>query len=70
MRPEDRPRVHVFGHEHDARGVVVDEAMGMVFVNAAAVDGDQGVVKRGGSYVMKEGFSPIRPGGRRGLDRG
>ncbi len=54
--------------------MVVDEEMGMVFVNAAAVDGDQGVVKRGGGYVVKEGFRPfvvdVRPGGRRGLDRG
>ncbi|MFO0605360.1 MAG: VOC family protein [Polyangiales bacterium] len=74
MRRADRPRVHVFGHEHDARGVVVDEEMGMVFVNAAAVDGDQGVVKRGGGYVVKEGFRPfvvdVRPGGRCGVDRG
>jgi hypothetical protein len=70
MRPADRPRVHVFGHEHDSRGIVVDQEMGMVFVNAVAVDGDQTAVDRGGSYVMKEGFRPfvidIRPGGRRG----
>lgn len=70
MRPADRPRLHVFGHEHDARGVVCDQTMGMVFVNAVAVDGDQGVVNQGGRYVMKEGFRPfvvdIRVGGRRG----
>jgi Icc-related predicted phosphoesterase len=65
MRPEGRPRVHVFGHEHDARGVVFDPEMGMVFINAVAVNGDQTAVDRGGSYVMKEGFRPfvvdIRP---------
>jgi Icc-related predicted phosphoesterase len=70
MRPEDRPRVHVFGHEHDARGVVLDREMGMVFVNAVAVNGDQTLVDRGGRYAMKEGFRPlvvdIKPGGRRG----
>jgi hypothetical protein len=70
MRPEGRPRVHVFGHEHDSRGIVVDEEMGVVFVNAVAVNGDQTLVDHGGSYVMKEGFRPfvvdIRPGGRRG----
>ena len=58
MRPADRPRVHIFGHEHDARGVVCDPEMGMVFVNAAAVTGDQATLKRGGRYVMKEGFRP------------
>jgi hypothetical protein len=70
MRPADRPRVHVFGHEHDSRGVVVDQEMGVVFINAVAVDGDQTAVDRGGGYVMKEGFRPfvidIRPGGGRG----
>jgi hypothetical protein len=35
MAPGDRPRLHVFGHEHDARGVIVDQELGMVFVNAA-----------------------------------
>lgn len=68
MRPADRPRLHIFGHEHDARGVVFDQELGMVFVNAVSVSGDQTVVDRGGSYVMKEGFRPfvvdIRPGGR------
>lgn len=59
MRPADRPRLHVFGHEHDARGVVCDHELGTVFVNAAAVDGDQGVIRKGGSYAMKEGFRPI-----------
>lgn len=65
MVPEDRPRLHIFGHEHDSRGVVVDQEMGMVFVNAVAVNGDQGVINHGGGYVMKEGFRPfvvdIRP---------
>ena len=59
MRPTDRPRLHVFGHEHDARGVLCDEEMGTVFVNAAAVNGDQGVISKGGGYVMKEGFRPF-----------
>ena len=70
MRPADRPRLHIFGHEHDARGVVCDQEMGTVFVNAVAVSGDQGIVSQGGGYVMKEGFRPwvveIRAGGRRG----
>ncbi len=68
MRPADRPRLHIFGHEHDARGVVCDQEMGMVFVNAVAVNGDQSTVSQGGSYAMKEGFRPwivdIRAGGR------
>lgn len=70
MRPADRPRVHIFGHEHDSRGVVVDQEMGTVFVNAVAVNGDQTIVDHGGSYVMKEGFRPfvvdIRPDSRGG----
>lgn len=59
MRPADRPRLHVFGHEHDARGVLCDQELGIVFVNAAAVNGDNGVIHKGGSYAMKEGFRPI-----------
>ena len=59
MLPADRPRLHIFGHEHDARGVVCDHEMGTVFVNAAAVNGDQGVINAGGDYVMKEGFRPV-----------
>ena len=59
MRPADRPRLHIFGHEHDARGVICDREMGMVFVNAVAVSGDQGVINQGGSYAMKEGFLPL-----------
>jgi len=59
MRPADRPRLHVFGHEHDARGVVCDHELGTAFVNAAAVNGDQGVIRKGGRYAMKEGFRPI-----------
>lgn len=55
----DRPRLHVFGHEHDARGVFCDQELGTVFVNAAAVNGDQGVIRSGGGYVMKEGFRPF-----------
>lgn len=70
MRPAERPRLHVFGHEHDARGLVCDQELGMVFVNAAAVNGDQGLIKQGGGYVMKDGFRPwvidIWAGGRRG----
>lgn len=70
MQPADRPRLHIFGHEHDARGVVCDQEIGMVFVNAVAVNGDQGIINQGGSYVMKEGFRPwvvdVRAGGRRG----
>ena len=59
MSPAERPRLHVFGHEHDSRGVFVDEVLQMVFVNAASVDGDQTVVAHGGSYVLKEGFSAL-----------
>lgn len=59
MRPADRPRLHVFGHEHDARGVLCDHEMRTVFVNAAAVNGDRGVIAQGGGYLMKEGFRPI-----------
>lgn len=59
MSPAERPRLHVFGHEHDSRGVFVDEELQMVFVNAASVDGDQTVVAHGGSYVLKEGFSAL-----------
>ncbi|MEZ4410047.1 MAG: metallophosphoesterase family protein [Polyangiales bacterium] len=70
MPPADRPRLHVFGHEHDARGLVCDHELGMVFVNAVAVNGDQGILRQGGSYVMKEGFRPfvvdIKAGGQRG----
>ena len=33
--------------------------MGTAFVNAAAVNGDQGVISKGGGYVMKEGFRPF-----------
>jgi hypothetical protein len=58
MRRADRPRLHVFGHEHDSRGIAVDPEMGMVFVNAAAVNGDQTVIDHGGSYVMKDDFRP------------
>jgi predicted phosphodiesterase len=70
MQPRERPRLHIFGHEHDARGVVCDQELGMLFVNAVAVNGDQGIINQGGSYVLKEGFCPwvvdIRPGVRRG----
>lgn len=58
MRPPERPRLHIFGHEHDSRGVVWDEELGMLFVNAAAVNGDKGVLKQGGDYAMKSGFRP------------
>jgi hypothetical protein len=68
MRPEDRPRLHVFGHEHDSRGVARDEELGIVFINAVAVSGDQAVLDKGGGYTMREGFRPmvvdVRPGGR------
>jgi hypothetical protein len=59
MRAADRPRLHIFGHEHDARGVLCEHDMGTVFVNAAAVNGDQGAIAKGGGYVMKEGFRPL-----------
>lgn len=58
MLPDERPRLHIFGHEHDARGVFWDEELGILFVNAAAVNGDQSVIKQGGDYVMKECFRP------------
>lgn len=59
MAPSERPRLHVFGHEHDSHGVLADPQLGVWFVNAAAVDGDQGLVDRGSGYVMKEGYRPI-----------
>ncbi len=58
MHPSERPRLHIFGHEHDSNGVFRDEELGILFVNAAAVNGDQGVIKSGGDYAMKEGFRP------------
>jgi len=58
MLPDERPRLHIFGHEHDSRGVFCDEELGILFVNAAAVNGDQSVIKQGGDYVMKERFHP------------
>jgi len=52
----------------------VDREMGMVFINAVAVDGDQTIVDHGGSYVMKPDFRPfvvdIRPRGRVGPSGG
>jgi len=58
MLPDERPRLHIFGHEHDSRGVFWDEELGILFVNAAAVNGDQSIIKEGGDYVMKEDFRP------------
>ena len=58
MLPDERPRLHIFGHEHDSRGVFWDEELGILFVNAAAVNGDQSVMRKGENYVMKEGFRP------------
>ena len=58
MLPDERPRLHIFGHEHDSRGVFWDEELGILFVNAAAVNGDQSVIRQGEHYVMKEGFRP------------
>jgi phosphatidylglycerophosphatase A len=48
----------VIGHEHDSGGVFWDEELGILFVNAAAVNGDQGVIKQGGDYAMKRDFRP------------
>jgi len=53
--PSYLPALHVFGHEHDSRGVHRD---GVLFVNAAAVDGDRGVLKSGGQYTLKDNFKP------------
>lgn len=47
-----RPALHVFGHEHDSRGLLVDSVLGCVFCNAAAVNGDRKV----GSYELKPKF--------------
>lgn len=58
MLPAERPRLHIFGHEHDSGGFFWDEELGILFVNAAAVNGDSSVLKQGGNYVMKEGFCP------------
>lgn len=53
MGRRKRPRVHVFGHEHDSRGALRDRST--LFVNAAAVDGDRGTVM----YSLKNGFNPM-----------
>jgi hypothetical protein len=58
MLPDERPRLHIFGHEHDSRGVFWAEELEILFVNASAVNGDQSVLKQGGDYVMKEYFRP------------
>jgi predicted phosphodiesterase len=58
MLPDDRPRLHIFGHEHDSGGVFWDEELGILFVNAASVNGDQSILKQGGNYEMKEDFRP------------
>lgn len=58
MLPSERPRLHIFGHEHDSGGVLWDQELGILFVNAAAVNGDRGIIKQGGDYVMKEDFRP------------
>jgi len=58
MLPDERPRLHIFGHEHDSRGIFWDEELGILFVNASAVNGDQSVIRQGEHYVMKEGFRP------------
>ncbi len=49
-----RPSVHVFGHEHDSRGVLREDAC--CFVNASAADGDRAVLRQGGSYKLKRDF--------------
>jgi predicted phosphodiesterase len=56
--PDERPRLHIFGHEHDSRGVFWNEELGILFVNAAAVNGDRSIIKQGGNYEMKEDFRP------------
>jgi len=58
MLPDERLCLHIFGHEHNSRGVFWDEELGILFVNASAVNGDQSVIKQGGDYIMKEGFRP------------
>jgi Icc-related predicted phosphoesterase len=50
------PVLHVFGHEHDARGVA--EQFGCLFCNAAAVDGDRSLLRQGHDYSLKKGFRP------------
>ncbi len=37
MLPDERPRLHIFGHEHDSGGVFWDEELGILFINAAVV---------------------------------
>jgi predicted phosphodiesterase len=59
MPREDRPSVHVFGHEHDGRGVFYDEELDILCINAAATNGDRGLYDRGIGYTLKENFSPF-----------
>lgn len=47
-----RPALHVFGHEHDSRGLRADRELGVLFCNAASVDGDRGA----GGYKLKPNF--------------
>lgn len=58
MLPSERPRLHIFGHEHDSRGIFWHEKLGILFINAAAVNGDKSVIQQGGDYVIKENFHP------------
>ena len=48
-----KPLLHVFGHEHDSRGMLVREET--TFVNGAAVEGDRGT---GSVYTPKPDFCP------------
>lgn len=50
------PALHVFGHEHDSRGVLKSSNFSTVFCNAAAVNGDRSVLHDGGHYHMKPDF--------------
>ena len=51
-----RPALHVFGHEHDARGTHSAALPGCLCCNAAAVDGDRGTLRHGGGYTLKPHF--------------
>jgi Icc-related predicted phosphoesterase len=54
--PRIDPILHLFGHEHDSRGVLQRD--GRLFVNASAVEGDRGILAQGGHYVQKQNFVP------------
>ena len=59
MEPAERPKVHVFGHEHDPGGQVLwDEELGMWFANCSAVDKTTHS-KCPNGYELRPGFAAV-----------